>query len=100
MKKFTAMLLVMVMMVMGFCAHAELTYKTDGTKFFNIGTNRKGEKVNETIYYLKVMSESGESVRLEVTKEEYDKVARAEKDAQKNFFAKVGTALTFWNPND
>lgn len=101
MKKFVAMVMVMVVLMMSaVCAHAELTYKTDGTEVYNIGVDRKGNKVVDTIYYLTVTSESGESVRLEVTEKEYKKVAKAEKEAQKTFLAKVGSTLTVWNPND
>ena len=101
MKKFVAMVMVMVVLTMGtMSALGELSYKTDGTEVYNIGVDRKGNKVVDTIYYLTVTSESGESVRLEVTEKEYNKVAKAEKEAKKTFLAKVGTTITFWNPND
>lgn len=99
MKKLTAMVMVILVML-AMCASAELTYKTAGTERYEIGVNRKGEKVVDMIYYLQIESESGQSVKLEVTEEEYNKVAKAERDAEKSFWQKAATTATFWNPND
>lgn len=100
MKKIIAVV-VMVVLTMGtMSALGELSYRTDKVETFTVGTGHNGKKVTENVYHVFVKSDSGEEVRLEVTEKEYNKVAKAERDAKKSTLAKVGTALSFWNPND
>lgn len=98
MKKFIAVMMVLVMM--GVAAHAELRYATAGTEKHVVGTDHKGKEVTETIYYLTVTSDVGDCVKIEVSKEDYDKIARKEADAKKTAFGRVKGVVTFWNPDD
>ena len=101
MKKTLVMMMVVLMVAMcAMSAMAELTYRTDKVETFTVGTGHNGKKVTENVYHVFVKSDSGEEVRLEVTEKEYNKSAKAERDAKKSTLAKVGTALSFWNPND
>lgn len=99
MKKFVALMMVCALMT-GMVASAELTYKTGKVETHTIGTDHNGKAVTEKVYYLTVTSDVGDSVQIEVSEDDYKKVQKSEKDAEKTFLAKVGTTLTFWNPND
>ena len=94
------MVLVMVMLVMGAVALGEVKYTTDHVEKFTVGYVHSGNPVVEEIYYLKATSDTGDSFVFEASEKEYQKYARKEAFAEKTFFGKVGSVITFWNPND
>jgi len=107
MKKTVVTMMVLVSLVMGMNAQAELRMKPYCQEVSKAAVLHDGTVVWDTIYYAKVSTDTSETV-MEVSKEEYEALMSEYKandpdlaaPKQKSFFGKVASVATFWNPND
>lgn len=101
MKKFVALMMVVLIMA-GISANAELRYTPARIELVKIGTKHDGFVVWDEIYYVSVASDAGVTQEIEVTKEEYESIRDAQKTepTKRAWYSNVASFCTFWNPND
>ena len=108
MKKMFAVVLMVALMV-GMVAHAELRIELGDMHSTNVGTDENGETIWEDHFFAKVVSENGNVTTIEVSAAEWYELYRQWADEQikeqrkadrEAWMANVVRTITFWNPND
>ena len=102
---------VLIVLVFGFLvyseAEAEVMFTHLGWESRNVGIDENGETIWEEHYFVTIVSESGDEATIEISEEEnmalltehFERMRGAKKYNQK-WYEKVGSWLTFWDPND